>query len=204
MLKIGLTGGIASGKSTVADMLKQLGAPIFDADKEAHLLLKKSGVAYTDIKEKFVDKLKADILTADGDIDRKKLGAIVFSDRELLAFLEQTMHGKILGRMNDYICEQERAGKVPAVVLDIPLLVEKGWQENLDKVWLVYVPVRLQKERLRLRENITDEEIEKRLAVQLPIEDKRKHASLILDNSGSREDTQRSVQAAWNDIVNKR
>ena len=200
LLKIGLTGGIATGKSTVAKMLEQLGVPVFDADKEAHLLLAKDGAACRAVKEKFVDELGFDILANDGGIDRKKLGSIVFSNRELLSFLEHTMHVKIREKMQAFIDQKEEAG-YPAVILDIPLLIEKDWQDKLDLIWLVYVPCQLQKERLKLRDGITDEEVEKRLAVQMPIEDKRKYADVLLDNSGTQEQTRKMVETAWKDII---
>lgn len=199
MLRIGLTGGIASGKSTVAKMLADLGAPVFDADKEAHLLLAKDGAAYEKIKNKFATELGYDILDVSSNIDRKKLGAIVFSDKNLLQFLEQVMHEKIREKSEQFVahCKEQNA---PAAVLDIPLLIEnidKGWREKVDCIWLVYVPAEMQKKRLAERDSLSLLEIEQRLAAQMPIEEKKVFADVLLDNSGTLSDTAAMLKKTW-------
>ncbi len=196
MRVIGLTGGIASGKSTVSAMLAGMGAPVFDADKEAHALLAQSGLAWQDIKDRF----GSGILAADGNIDRKKLGEIVFSDRAELAWLEGVTHIHVENRRKEFVENARREGCL-AVVLDIPLLIEKEIYKNVDEVWLVYLPREVQLERLLNRDRLTVEQAEKRLAAQLPLAEKRKYASVVIDNSGNVENTRRQVEIAWEKIL---
>ena len=200
MLIIGLTGGIASGKSTVSGMLKDFGVPVFDADKEAHRLTAKDGDAYPAIKEYFSGQLGLDILTGDGEIDRKKLGALVFADRRLLADLENILHGRVEIALNQFIIEQ-RGKNANAVILDIPLLIEKSWQSKVDKIWLVYLPEDLQLQRLRDRDRLDKSAAQVRLAAQMKLSDKVKHADFAIDNSGSLLQTKTQVIAAWQALV---
>lgn len=200
MAVIGLTGGIATGKSTVCNMLCDMGARIFDADREAHLLLAEGGKAADEIKTKFSGELGLDILAEDGNIDRKKLGAIVFSNKELLHYLESVMHHHIEKGLHEFVSEEKKKNAM-LIVLDIPLLLEKDWQDKSDEVWLVYVPKKVQLERLKARDGITNDEAEKRLAAQMPIDDKKDLADVIIDNVGSLDLTREQVQQAVKRIL---
>lgn len=199
LIVIGLTGGIASGKSTVSKMLKELGAPIFDADLKAHALLQKTGSAYKEVVNKFVTECGYDILLQDGLIDRKKLGSIVFTNKELLTYLEKVMHKHVEKAMHNFI-DKAKKEDIPIVVVDVPLLLEKKWQDKVDKVWVVYVPLDIQKQRLVLRENYTIEEVENRIKSQFPLEEKLEYADFVIDNSGSLDTTKDKVKKAWEQL----
>ena len=200
MAVIGLTGGIATGKSTVCKMLSDMGAKVFDADKEAHLLLSGDTEAAREIKKKFHEELGFDMLDASGNIDRKKLGAIVFSDPQLLKYLESVMHHHIEKKLHIFV-EEEKAKNSNIIVLDIPLLFEKNWQDKADEVWLVHVPQDMQMKRLKKRDNIDDAEARKRLAVQMPIDDKKALADTVIDNSDTMEKTHEIVKRALEHIL---
>ncbi len=189
LVKIGLTGGIASGKSTVSKLLEEFGVPVFDADKEVHLLLAKDEAVKLLLKEKF----GADIIALDGSVDRKKLGEIVFSDSELRIWLEGVIHVRIDEKMSEFVMQSER-NNCKVVVFDIPLLIEKGWQSKVDKVWLVYVPRQIQLERVLLRDGLTTVQAEQRLAAQMPLVEKLSFADLVIDNSGDLEETRRKIK----------
>ena len=189
LVKIGLTGGIASGKSTVSKLLGEFGVPVFDADKEVHLLLAKDEAVKQLLKEKF----GTDIIALDGSVDRKKLGEIVFSDSGLRIWLEGVIHVRIDEKMSEFVMQSER-NNCKVVVFDIPLLIEKGWQSKVDKVWLVYVPRQIQLERVLLRDGLTTVQAEQRLAAQMPLVEKLSFADLVIDNSGDLEETRRKIK----------
>ncbi len=193
---IGLTGGIASGKSTVSNMLKKLGGEIFDADKTAHLLLQPQNPVYKEIVEEFVEKRKLDILNANNAIDRKKLGDIVFKNKDLLNYLESFMHKHIEKAADEFIKKAKDNGD-RVVFLDVPLLIEKNWQTKVDKIWLVYVDKDIQIQRLVNRDNTDKIQAQLRLDNQMPLKNKLTYAQTIIDNNGDIENTEKQVIAAW-------
>ena len=201
LIVLGLTGGIASGKSTVSKILKELGAPIFDADLATHALLQKDGAAYEEVINKFVAECGYDILLPDGSIDRKKLGSVVFTNSELLTYLEEVIHQHVEKAMYNFIA-QAKVENAPIAVVDIPLLIEKEWHNKVDKVWVVYTPLEVQVQRLISRENYTDQEVQERIQSQLPLEDKLEFADFVIDNSGSLEQTKEIVNKAWTELKN--
>jgi dephospho-CoA kinase len=192
MIIIGLTGGIASGKSTVSAKLVKLGAEIIDADCIARAVVEPGQKAWRDI----IDTFGEGILHSDGTIDRKKLGTLVFGDDKKRMVLEAITHGEILSRVKQRIIEARNKGKQVAV-LDVPLLIEAGWVYLADTIWLVYVERNTQLERLIKRDTITLQEAELRLEAQMPLEVKRKYADIIIDNSGSPEETEAQIMQAW-------
>lgn len=199
LLIIGLTGGIASGKSTVSKMFKELGVPVFDADLTAHRLLEKNGVAYKEVVDRFVGKDGYDILSEDSSIDRKKLGSVVFSNTELLRCLESIMHHHVEKSMIDFFDGAKKQG-LPVVVADVPLLIEKKWYKKVDEVWLVYVPLEIQVQRLISRDGYTEKEVIERISAQLPLDDKLAYADFIIDNSFSLDKTKEIVKKAWSEL----
>lgn len=185
---IGLTGGIASGKSTVSNMLKELGIPVIDADEEARLAVEKGEKAYNAI----VDHFGEAILMDDGSIDRAKLGAIIFKDEEKRLVLNSIVHPAVRERMLQKR-EQYRSNGHHFIVLDIPLLFESRLTAMVDKVIVVYVDDLVQLERLKKRNGFTEEEAQERIASQMPLKDKQKLADAVINNNGTIEETKKQL-----------
>lgn len=196
MIILGLTGGIASGKSTVSEMLARFGADIIDADCIAREIVEPGQKAWEQIVKCFGEA----ILFPDGAIDRKKLGTIVFADEKERKKLEEITHPEIRRRIREKLDAVREAGRRVAV-LDIPLLIEVGWTDMVQQLWLVYIDRDTQLERLMRRDNLTVAEAQQRLAAQMPLADKRKYADVIIDNGGSLEDTAAQVQKAWDKLL---
>ncbi|WLD92337.1 dephospho-CoA kinase [Alkalihalobacillus sp. AL-G] len=176
---IGLTGGIASGKSTISSIFKSLDIPVVDADMIAREVVEPGEESYKKIVEAFGD----DLLLADQTIDRKKLGAIVFNDRDKRQLLNGIVHPAVRKRMLDrkdaYLLDNE------SVVLDIPLLFESKLTHFVDRTLLVYVTSDTQLRRLVNRDGFTEEEALSRIRSQLSLDEKREWADAIIDNNGS-------------------
>lgn len=192
MYQIGLTGGIASGKSTVSRLLSELGAPIVDADAIAHAVVAPGQPAWRQIIAYFGDQ----ILCSDGSINRRKLGDIVFSDTEKRKRLEEITHPAIWRQVSAEARMAEAAG-YRVVVLDVPLLLETDWNRMVDEVWVVYVDHQTQIQRLIARDSLTPQQAEMRIASQLSLEEKKQYADVVIDNSGSPESTRCQVKKLW-------
>jgi dephospho-CoA kinase len=192
MVQIGLTGGIASGKSTVSRLLSELGARIIDADAIARAIVAPGQDAWRQIVDYFGDP----ILCPDGSINRRKLGDIVFSNTEKRNRLEDITHPAIWRQAAAEAKQAEAAG-YRVVVLDVPLLLETGWDRKVDAVWVVYVDRQTQIQRLIARDSLTPQQAELRIASQLSLEEKRQRADAVIDNSGSPEATRRQVKTLW-------
>jgi dephospho-CoA kinase len=177
---IGLTGGIASGKSLVSRTLQGLGLTVIDADEVSHELMAKDKV----VKQRVVETFGTAVLTAGGEIDRERLGQIVFRDQERRRQLEQIMHPGILARL--WLKARESKADV---VLDIPLLIEQGGHERVDVVVVVYTTRERQIQRLMGRDRISRAEAVRRVDAQLPLEEKVSHAHYVINNSGTEEET---------------
>ncbi|MCY7779932.1 dephospho-CoA kinase [Bacillus haynesii] len=184
-LVIGLTGGIASGKSTVAQMFQQCGITVVDADVIAKEAVEQGMPAYQKIAETFGEG----VLLETGDIDRRKLGEIVFANEEKRMQLNAIVHPEVRKMMIKQRDEAIRAGE-RFVVLDIPLLYESGLERLTDKVIVVWVPRELQLERLMKRNQLNEDEALKRIHAQHSLEEKKKRADAVIDNSGSLKDTE--------------
>lgn len=185
MIVVGLTGGVASGKSFVANCLEELGAHRIDADKVAHEVLKDDTV----IKQ-IVDQWGSEILDGDGQINRQRLGKIVFGspgDRELDA-LEAIVHPKIRIQIREQMEQLRESTKVETLVLDIPLLFEGEYDQHCDYVIFVDANSDVRQQRAKLR-GWADGELDRRESRQLPVEDKKLRADAVIDNSGSKEAT---------------
>ena len=178
---IGITGGIASGKSTVTNFLRQKGFEVVDADALVHQLQKPGGRLYQILVEHFGEK----VLLEDGELNRPLLASLIFSNSDEKEWSKETQ-GKIireeLGSLRDKLAKTEEV-----FFMDIPLLFEQDYASWFDETWLVYVRRDTQLDRLMNRDQLSKESAETRLASQWPLEEKKKFATYILDNNGSRE-----------------
>jgi dephospho-CoA kinase len=194
MKVVGLTGGIASGKSTVADMLRARGAAVIDADVVAREIVAPGEDAYNEI----VAAWGPAILGPDGALDRARLGAIIFGDAEARARLNAMTHPRVRARMLDQ-AEALRNGPSPpsVAVLDIPLLFENGLEALVEETWLVYLDPAHQRERLMRRNGYSREEAEQRIAAQLPLSEKARRATRLIDNNGDLSQLEAEVARVW-------
>jgi dephospho-CoA kinase len=193
----GLTGGIASGKSTVAAMLAEAGARIVDADRIAHQVVLKGQPAWQDI----VDHFGSGILARDGQIDREALGSIVFNDTEAKNTLYGIVHPRVFETMAQEIQSLAEAHPGDLVIMDVPLLIESGLHASLPIVILVYVPEIMQQERLMRRDGLNAADAAARIRAQMPIDAKRAHAHYIVDNTGDLGATRRQVLDIYRKIL---
>ncbi|MBC2737823.1 MAG: dephospho-CoA kinase [Desulfobacteraceae bacterium] len=193
----GLTGGIASGKSTVAAMLAEAGARIVDADRIAHQVVMKGQPAWQDI----VDHFGKGILARDGQIDREALGSIVFNDTEAKKALNGIVHPRVFETMAQEIQSLAEAHPGDLVIMDVPLLIESGLHASLPIVILVYVPETMQQERLMRRDGLNAADAAARIRSQMPIDAKRAHAHYIVDNTGDLGATRRQVLDIYRTIL---
>lgn len=188
MLWIGLTGGIASGKSTVAKFLEELGICVIYADKLAHEVFEINNPNYIKIKNTF-----SDCLDAQGNFDRKKIANHVFKDVKLLKILESIVHPHVQSRVAQEKSKLISKG-VQVAVYEVPLLFEKKLEKNFDRILLVYVSNQVQLERLINRNNLSREEAEGRISAQVSLDEKLKRADDIINNDGSVEDLKIKVE----------
>ena len=194
MLRVGLTGGLASGKSTVAGFFRELGAFHLDADRLAHELIAPGGGAEREV----ISRFGGGILGNDGAIDRKALGAIVFSDHLALADLNAIVHPKVRKEIAQRIADQE-SGASPAEValVDAALLVESGIQRDLDALIVVACPEPVQIARAVARGGLTEAEARARIAAQAPLAQKAAVADFVVNNGASLDETKRQVHRMW-------
>lgn len=190
---IGLTGGIASGKSSVAQRLKLLGAVVLDTDLFSREAVEPLSAGWQQVKEAFPQVIQEDL-----SINRRLLGEIVFADGEKRKRLEGIIHPIVLERMLKEGQEAEAAGKV--VFAEVPLLFEVGWDRFMDQVWVVYVDPRTQLERLIRRSGLALEEAQRIINSQLPLADKVRRADRVIDNTGSLEETWDQVDLLWREL----
>lgn len=195
MRLIGLTGGIASGKSTAAKILAALGLPVLDTDEVVHRLLEPGGAAYPRVVETF----GPDILDGKGRIDRGRLGKKVFADPEARGRLEAIVHPLVEAEVRRWIAQQEAEGHDWAV-LEVPLLVEAGWDRWVDEVWVVDVPVEVQVERLMRERGFSREEALSRIQAQIPREARLARATRVIANRGTVEELEAELHRAWQEL----
>ncbi len=199
MLNVGLTGGIATGKSTVVRMLVKKGARVIDHDALVHTLQEPGRPVWNRIVEAF----GREILDAGGRIDRKKLGVLVFGDEERRKVLEGIVHPAVLEEAQR---ERDRIGRKDerAIVLsDIPLLLEVGMQGLFDLILLVYAPPEVQIARVMKRNNMTRDEAVARLEAQMPIDEKLKRADVVIRNDGTMKELQQRVDEVWQELLSR-
>ena len=185
MVIAGLTGGIASGKSTVSAFLKDAGAIIVDADKIAREAVRKGLPAWLGI----VNTFGQSILLPDGEINRILLGDIIFNDPAQKQVLNQIVHPWVFAETATRLTEIEIKNLNAVVILDVPLLIESGMDTGLSDIIVVYVPEQVQFQRLMTRDALTQKQALARIRSQLSIEEKKKRATIVIDNSNSLENT---------------
>lgn len=199
MLNVGLTGGIGSGKSTIAAMFRDKGAYVIDFDALAHEVQGPGQPAWRGV----VDRFGRGVLDRDGRIDRARLADIVLGDGEKLAALNAIVHPAVFDAWSARLREIE-AGKPDAIVLsDVPLLIEAGVRKLFDLVILVYVSPEEQLQRIRARNGYSLEEAKKRLACQMPIDEKLRHADIVIDNQAAPEAARERVEEVWGELVKR-
>lgn len=194
-LVIGLTGGIASGKSTVSNMLKEMNITVVDADVEARLAVDKGEPAYL----KIIAEFGQDILLENGEIDRQKLGAIIFYQEEKRQLLNQIVHPEVRKRMMEKI-QKASENQEEVIILDIPLLFESKLTFMVEKTILVYVDRETQLKRLMQRNQLSEADAQARVNSQMPLAEKVKLANAVIDNNGSIEETKKQlieILAGW-------
>ncbi len=196
MIVIGLTGGIASGKSTISQALSERGATVVDADKVGHDVYRPG----TEGWQRVVDAFGREVVAENGEIDRRALGAIVFGDpaqRERLQGIVWPIMKEMMRRM---IAECRERGDA-VVVIEAAVLIEASWQDLVDQVWVVTVPEAVAEQRLIARNGLTQEQAQARIAAQLTNEERAAQAQVVIDNSGSVADAQVRVAALWNELT---
>ncbi len=189
----GLTGGIASGKSTVAAMFRELGARIIDADKVGHELLLPSSPAYPELVAAFGNE----ILNSAGEIDRRRLGPLVFSDPAKLQQLNRITHRRIIDRIEQLALEYNAQDPQTVVIVDAALIYETGIGGRFVKMIVAWCRPEQQIERLMAKTGVSREEAERRIASQMPAEEKRRCADFVIDCTGSLEETCRQVESLF-------
>lgn len=199
MLTIGLMGGIGSGKSTVTAMLAEMGAPIIDADKVGHEIYAPDGPAYPDMVAAFGEGILAD----DRSIDRKKLGPIVFGDPAALKRLNAIVHPKMFIRMREMIDALRAGGERKPIVVEAAILIEANWQPLFNEIWLVmasrqHVITRIERDR-----GLKPEQTEARIKAQLSDDERRRHATLVINNDGSFEQLRARVGKIWQSALER-
>jgi dephospho-CoA kinase len=195
MIKVALTGGIASGKSHVLDLLRQRGLPCLDADSLAHGVMAPGTEATSAIAERF----GADILAADGSVDRTKLGPIVFADRAARLELEAIVHPAVFRAIEAGLRAFELISQPPLAIVDVPLLFETGAEKKFDKVIVTVCPPEMQVARL-IHRGMTEADARARLAAQWPTEKKAAKADYVVRTDGSFADTERQVDQIVRDL----
>ena len=185
MIVAGLTGGIATGKSTVAAIFEEAGARLIDADRIARDAVRKGAPAYHDTVAHFGEA----VLQGDGEIDRKSLAAVIFNDPAEQRSLERIVHPQVKQEITRRLDRIRRETPDALVIVDVPLLFESGMDRGLAVAIVVYVPEQIQLERLMARDALTQPEALARIRAQMPIEKKKSLATLVIDNSGSLERT---------------
>ncbi len=195
MIVIGLTGGIASGKTQVTNYLAEMGAPVMDADVVAREVLSVGQPAYHEV----VTVFGPEVLKDDGQIDRRWLGRCIFHDKDARERLNRITHPRIQCIIQERVEEWRRAG-ASAVVVSAPLLLESGMRCMVDEVWVVFATPDVQISRLMARDGYSTEEAQARLDAQMALEEKLRHADRVIDNDGSWEETRVQVERMWREV----
>ena len=196
MKVIGLTGGIACGKSTASAYLKELGACIVDTDGISRATTKKGGKGYYAVLEHF----GRDLLLENGEIDRRKLGGIVFADEKKRQELNALIYPIVIEESKEQMQAARDAG-YKVCILDVPLLFESGMETLCDETWLVYVPREEQIRRINERDGLEEKAAAARIDSQMPLEEKMRRADRAIDTSGTIEETQAKLKTLWEESV---
>jgi len=199
MFVIGLTGGIGSGKSAVTALLGELGAAVVDADKVGHQAYQ----PHTETWQAVVDAFGTDILQPNEEVDRRKLGAVVFSDPKELARLNSIMHPRMYTMLEVQLNEMRESG-VEVAVLEAAILIEAKWTPLVDEVWVTVASEDTVVLRVQQRNNLAEEEIRRRIRSQLSNEERAEHANVVIENNAGMQELQDKVNDLWNNHVQGR
>ncbi len=196
MFVIGLTGGLGSGKSTVAEMLRELGAVIVNADQIGHQVYAPEGPAYDEVVAAF----GADVLAPDGTIDRRRLASIVFQDHRALQRLNAITHPRIREGIRQRL-EELAAQGARVVVLEAALLLEAGWDDMVDEIWVTVAPADVAARRAAERSGIPLADALARICAQMPVEERARRGHVVIRTDGSLEDTREQVEREWGRLM---
>jgi dephospho-CoA kinase len=194
---VGLTGGIGAGKSTVASLLAELGAEVIDADRIGHQAYRPGSEGFARVVEAF----GPGVVGADGAIDRRALGALVFADPAARARLDALVHPLIAAEVGRRIAAARAEGFARPLVVEAAILLEAGWSPLVDRVWVVSTRRENAIARVMAARGMTRAEVERRLDAQMPDAERRRHADLVLENDGSPAALRAAVEAAWRSLV---
>jgi dephospho-CoA kinase len=197
MLKVGLTGGIASGKSTVSRMFAGFGAKVLDADEVAREVLIPGQPAWTRLRQAFGQEF----FRPDGTVKRKQLRKLVFADAEKRSQLNAIVHPEVMKGISRRSESWSSADQAGVLLVDVPLLLEVGVANRFDKVVVVYVSESIQIQRLLQRDGISEEEAQQALKVQMALSQKVEQADYLIDNSGTLEETRIQVEKVWEELL---
>lgn len=196
---IGLTGGIGSGKSAAARILAGFGAQIIDADKVGHEIYRPGEPAYEAVVAAFGDR----IVAADGAIDRKQLGAIVFADSAQLRRLEKIVHPLMFDRMREKVRALRQAGNQFPIVIEAAILIEAGWQPLFDEIWLVVAPRDAVLRRVEQERGLKPEQTQARIDAQLSDAERRIHATAVIENDSTLEQLAAKLRLLWDSVLRR-
>jgi dephospho-CoA kinase len=199
MLTVGLTGGIGSGKSTVAQILGEFGAPILDADKVAHTTYAPGASAYDAVIAAFGN----DIVAPDRTIDRKKLGAIVFGNSERLNKLTSIVWPATFESIRRNVADLRASGAKLPIVVEAAILIEANWKSLFDEIWLVRASREQVVSRIESQRGLKPAETEARIRAQLSDEERTKHATLVIENNGSLEELRDLLKEIWSEALKR-
>lgn len=191
MLRVGLTGGIGSGKTTVSDRFSALGIPVIDADSIAYELTQKGGAGY----EAIIEEFGPEVTTPEGELDRRRLRQIVFSDPQQLARLEAILHPLVRQRITQRLDQLEQETNAPYCIISVPLIIEADMLDLVDRLIVVDVPEEVQVARASQRDGTSEAEIARILKRQASRAQRLAAADLVIDNSGDLASTQRQIEA---------
>jgi dephospho-CoA kinase len=196
MIRVGLTGGIASGKSTVGRMFEELGCKVIDADRITRQLFEPGHPVNAAVAEAFGRA----VVASDGSIDRRVLGEIVFENQELREKLNSLVHPAIIRRQAEFLAQVAAESPHAIGIVEAALMIEAGTYKNYDKLIVVVSSTDTQRRRLRERSGLTPEQIDSRIASQMPMEDKTRFADFVIDNSGDMTATRQQVEAVHREL----
>ena len=199
MLNIGLTGGIGCGKSTVTRILAQLGATVMDADKIAHSTYAPGGPAYDGVVAAF----GKEVLAQDGSVDRTKLGPIVFKEPLKLGKLQDAVWPATKQRIRELIAEARAKGETKPIIVEAAILIEAKWQSVFDEIWLITASKEQVIARVERDRGLKPEQTEARIRAQLPDEERRKHATVVIENNGTIPELEAQLARIWADALKR-
>lgn len=197
MLKVGLTGSIAVGKTFVCECFRELGCHVLDADQTAREVVAKGTEGLAEIVAKFGEG----VLTSSGELDRSKMAAIVFADESKRETLNAIVHPRVIERQNEWLEKLEAADPNAIAIVDAALMIESGGYRRFDKLVVVWCRPEIQLQRLMARDKISREDAVRRIEAQMPQEEKKSYADLLIDTSEGFEATRRQVEQAHRELV---